>query len=201
MSAVGRAGESYFLMVFAAQGEPNVPRLSHTWATVIKATGEGPAAESYRLEAHTISWMPRSMAVATWRPLPEIGVNLDLAATLRWTDSLKLRVSAWGPYQIDPVMYQRALAQIAFLESGAVRYKAIDAGFAGVRVMDCIHAVSDLATGTPAVRLGTPGWGHMASAAVARDLRPWVVAPAQTHDWVALRLGIDLSRMGRYSLD
>lgn len=141
------------------------------------------------------------MIVEPLRLLPERGVNLDLRATLRWAHFHHLTLSLWGAYQIDRALYDCALAQIAYLESGAIRYKAVDAGCAGARVTDCIHVISDLATGTPEVRLLTPGWGALASEAVTQELRPWLVAPSRTHDWVAVRLGLNLHAFSRGRLD
>ena len=55
---------------------------THTWATFIRAVGEGPDANNYALYQHTISWLPQSLDVRTWSLLPEPGVNLDLYQTL-----------------------------------------------------------------------------------------------------------------------
>jgi hypothetical protein len=201
LAALGQAAEFHYVLVFAAQGHLNLPRHSHTWATFVKASGEGPDANSYRLEAHTISWMPRALAIEPLRLQPEVGTNLDLAATFRWAQSLNLELFVWGPYQIDAELYARAMGRIAYLQGGHASYKAIDAGFAGPEVMDCIHAVSDLTTGVPIVRFGTPGWGSVASGVVAHSYRPWIVNPWQTHPWVAQGIGVNLSafQQGRNS--
>jgi hypothetical protein len=104
------AGEFYYLTVFAFQGEPNLPRSAHTFATFIRASGDGPCPENYRLEAHTISWYPAGGAIRAARLLPEPGVNLSLPATLCQARLLGARVSRWGPFQIHRELYDRALA-------------------------------------------------------------------------------------------
>src|SRR3954453_12958794 len=124
-----RAEEFYYLMVFGSQRLPPCPKYSHTFATFVRATGTGPCAENYCLEAHTISWVPRTLDIRVCTLLPECGVNLDLDASLRWVLATDQRVSLWGPYQIDRDLYERARAQISLLESGRVRYKAIDSGY------------------------------------------------------------------------
>jgi hypothetical protein len=44
----------------------------------------------------------------------------------------------WGPYRIRKDLYDRAAAQRAYLESGAVRYKAADTGYRSARVSNCV---------------------------------------------------------------
>src|SRR4051812_8346551 len=98
-----RAGEAYYLLMFGAQQVPNNPNYSHTWATFVRAwwDGNGPCPVSPRLEARTISWLPRNMDVRTLALRPECGANFDLDTTLRWCRCNDMRVSLWGPYQIE----------------------------------------------------------------------------------------------------
>jgi hypothetical protein len=73
-------------------------------------------------------------------------VNLDLYATLNFTLGQNQLVSEWGPFQIPQVLYEDALQRKALLESGAIRYKAVDPNF-GPRVnhvSNCIHAITDM---------------------------------------------------------
>jgi hypothetical protein len=71
-----------------------------------------------------------------------------------------------------------------------VLYKANDTGRRSDRVSNCIHAVSAVADGRR-LRVASPGWGQVASYAVLRRTRPWVIDPGCTHDWVASALGLD----------
>src|SRR4051794_10578379 len=75
-------GESYYVMVFASQSHPKLPRYTHTWATFVRAAGEGADPDAYALEAHTVSWLPATIAIRPWNPCPEPGANLDLYWTL-----------------------------------------------------------------------------------------------------------------------
>jgi hypothetical protein len=187
-----RAGaeEFYYLLVFGSQQAGPCARYAHTFATFVKATGRGPCAQAYRLEAHTISWMPATLEVRPGALLPEPGRNLDLGATLRWALATGQHVSLWGPYRIDRGLYDGARRQIALLESGAVRYKAIDTGRCSCAVSNCIHAVRGSAGG-PGLCALSPGFGDTASCCVTHAFRPWIIEPARKHEWVSSRLGLD----------
>jgi hypothetical protein len=195
-----RANEYYYMIIFSAQNGSNEPRLSHSFATFVKATGTGDSAKDYREESHTISWLPRSLNIVVLRARPEPGTNLDLASSLRWAQSVNCRVSMWGPYQIDKGLYDRAIEQEARLRSGRVLYKAIDARFRPGIASNCIHAVSDLDTDNGLLHAGQ-GRGDAASHQVARHLRRWIIAPGQTHPWVARRLRLNDHPVSRRDLD
>jgi hypothetical protein len=180
----------YYVLVFSSQTPHLCAKHSHTFATFVKATGAGPCAEAYALESHTISWLPATGNVQPTALLRERGRNLDLGSTLRWADATGQRVSLWGPYQIDRELYDRALAQIANLESGAVCYKALDSGCFSSRACNCIHAVSVIADGHHLL-VFSPGFGDIASYRVSQCFQPWIIDPCRKHDWVASRLGLD----------
>jgi hypothetical protein len=185
------AGEGYFLLVFAAQNHRiNWAHEAHSFATFVKVCGEGDQLENYRIETITISWLPVTETVKVRRLLPETGVNLGLPETLRWASELGLDVSMWGPYQIQKSLYDKASEQKAHLESGTVRYKAVDTAYPTAHVSNCIHAVSDLGINTARLRLGTPAWGDSASYWITRSLRPSIIDENQTHDWLLGPLGL-----------
>ena len=186
-SRAQESNETYYMTIFSAQAESRDPRLTHSFATFVKATGIGDSAKDYRTESHTISWMPQSLNIVLLRLRPEPGTNLDLASSLRWAESRNCRVSMWGPYQIDKELYDRAIKQEARLKSGRVLYKAIDRKFRPGMASNCIHAVSDLDTERGLLRSGQ-GRGDEASYQVAQHLRRWIIDPGQTHAWVASRL-------------
>jgi hypothetical protein len=187
-----KAGEAYYVMVFGSQQTPPKPNYSHSFATFVCATwpGDEPCAASVTLEAHTISWLPANMIVRTNALFPECGHNFDLYETLCYVYRNKERVSMWGPYQIDKGLYERAMRQIALLESGEVRYKADDMGRKPNRVSICIHAVSSIAEGYR-LRVAEPGWGQTASFAITKRFRPWIIEEDEVHAWVGSALGLD----------
>ncbi len=141
-----QAEERYYVIIFSSQSTPRLPRYTHTWATFVRACVEGEDPCQYRIsEAFTISWLPADLEVRSLRLRAEPGVNLDLESTLAYVLERE-RVSEWGPFRIEPRIYEAAVQRKAQLESGAVKYKAIDPnrGPRTQTVSDCIHGVSDL---------------------------------------------------------
>src|SRR4051812_14476909 len=62
--APARAGEAYYLLMFASQREDYNPNYAHTWATFVKASWRGDVpcrSVPVTLEAHTISWLPETL--------------------------------------------------------------------------------------------------------------------------------------------
>ena len=106
-------------MVFGSQSHPKQLRYTHTWATFIKATGEGSDPNAYALESNTISWLPATLEVKVFRPWPEPGVNLDLYQTLRAMHANGESVTMWGPFIVGPEVYQRSLWVQSIIASGA----------------------------------------------------------------------------------
>lgn len=191
-AGAARSGEAYYLVMLASQRTPNDPNYSHTFATFVRTfwEGDGPCVGPVSLEALTISWLPDNGVVRLHALLPECGRNYGLDETIRLALRDKERVSLWGPYQVEPDLYYRALRQIAVLNSGQVQYKANDTCRHSDRVSNCIHAVSTVADG-PKLRVLSPGWGEVASYAVLLRLEPWVIDATRTHDWLAPALGLD----------
>ncbi|MHB1560542.1 MAG: hypothetical protein ACYC61_24075 [Isosphaeraceae bacterium] len=211
-----RGDEHYYMILFGSQSEPKRLRDTHTWATFIRAIGEGPDPSRYAIEYHTISWLPRALPLRTWALCPEPGVNLDLYQTLDAVSARGERVTAWGPFLLDAIrdrpvrswrpawgprvgsiasgasIYQRSLQVKQRLESGEVRYRAIDAQWTP-SVSDCIHAVADVDPGFgrghyPLIRVGEPATRFMARQVMLRS----VVDQSQyDNSWLLVRLGLD----------
>lgn len=186
------AGEAYFLLMFGSQRVPANPDYSHTFATFVRATWEGdcPCPANATLQAHTISWLPCNGVVRLAALCPETGRNWELHETIRWCERNDMRISIWGAYRIDCELYNRAVAQVQLLQSGTVRYKALDTGRKTDRVTNCIHAVSTLSQGYRLMVL-SPGWGETASYLVLKELEPWICDRDTTHTWVGSALGLD----------
>lgn len=190
LAAPARAAQYYYVAVFGSQWPANLPSHTHSFATFIRATGEGCCAENYQTQAWTISWLSRSQLVEIFRFSPEWGTNLDLHPTLRWALADGQRVSMWGPYQIKKELFDEALRKVAYLRSGAVRYKAVDTGFSSRRVCNCIHAVSGLAGNKSRLHIGVPTFGESASYFITLKLSTWIIDVHRTHDWLIGRLGL-----------
>jgi hypothetical protein len=136
----------YYILIFGSESTPRLARHTHTWATFVKANVQGEDASKYRIdEVFTISWMPANLRVRALRPFAQAGVNLDLETTLAHVLQRE-RVSQWGPFEISQELYELGITRRFDLESGAVKYKAIDPNF-GPRaraISDCIHGISDI---------------------------------------------------------
>ncbi|MGE3820642.1 MAG: hypothetical protein AB7I30_14610, partial [Isosphaeraceae bacterium] len=165
-AARGSAEEYYFALIFGSETRPKQLRLTHTWATFVKASGTGPDLSTYALEEVTISWLPATLSIRVFAHDPEPGVNLGLHQTLRYVRSQREFVTVWGPFVVTPLLYERALAQAARLRAGVVRYRAISSPF-DQSISGCIHAVSDVDPmfgrwNNPLIRVGIPASRHIA---------------------------------------
>lgn len=190
------AAEFYYVLIFGVQRVPNRPKYSHSFAMFVRAVGEGPCADHYTLEAHTISWLPATGSLCLRAVLPECGRNFDLNSTLRLVYGHGDRVSLWGPYQIDRDLFCRAVQQRILLESGRVNYKAVDSGHRTDKVCNCVHALSGVVDGHRR-HLATPAWGDAASCFISEEYEPWYIGGRCVHAWVASRLGLDRYPLAR----
>jgi len=188
------AQERYFVIVFGSQSTPKLPNYTHTWATVVKVTCADTPGGQPTAEVNTVSWLPATLKVHTFAPCPEPGTNLDLVTTIRWANCGGQRVSYWGPFEIEPEFYQRFLVQKARLESGVVRYQAIDSfyGPENRTVSDCIHAVSDTDyRHSRLYYLEFRRFGESASEFIVFSMgNRGRINPCVTHDWVAHLIGL-----------
>lgn len=187
-----RAGEDYYLLMFGAQSVPANPNYAHSFATFVRASweGDGPCPQNPCIEAHTISWLPATMVVRTHALFPECGRNFDLHTTIRWCQDNCMRVSLWGPYRICPDLYYLALKQKAHLESGAVRFKALDSFRNTQRVTNCIHALADVLD-ERRVRIASPGFGETASFVILKRYEPFILDRDCPQSWVVFALGLE----------
>jgi hypothetical protein len=161
----------YFVVIWAYEGQ--APTDSHSFASFY----DGDALADGRVTPATISWLPATGAV---HPLQvERGRNFSLTETLAIACQGGKRVANWGPYEIKPDLYRRALARIELLRSGMVAFSAV--GFHG-GTMNCIEAAGDIAH-TP-FRPGS-SWGIAASKAIVRHLRRYFKNGGQANDIVA----------------
>lgn len=189
-----RADESFYMIVFAQQDAAVQPELCHTFATFVKATGEGADKTKYAIDSHTISWMPRSLHVKVLRR-PEEGINLNLKDTLSHARTIKTEVSMWGSFHIKKELYERALRQETRLQKGDLDFKVLDVRFRPDTAMNCIHAVCDIDADNGLLATGT-AHGKDASLIVLTHLSRWIIDYDGTHDWIGerLELGKDVVR-------
>jgi hypothetical protein len=185
------SAEFYYVLIFGSQSSPKLLRYTHTWATFVKATGEGSDPAGYTLEAHTISWLPATLDVRVWAARPETGVNLPLEQSLQAVYARGENVNLWGPFQIGPQVWNRSLEIRQILESGTVQYRAIS-GPMNLLISDCIHAVAavdpEFGRGHyPLIRIGKPASRY---AARQLKLRGQYDNTSVDHSWLIPRLGL-----------
>lgn len=181
------AQDDFCLLMFSSQRMPRNPNYSHSFAAFVR-TKCCPTSQSIA-EVHVISWLPANGKVRLLAH-PECGRNFELIETIQLSLCTRQRVSLWGPYRICPELFERALNRIADLENGRILYKADDSFRRDDRVSNCIHAISALAQGNR-LRVASPSWGDSASSFILERLMPWVVNREETHDWIAIALGLD----------
>jgi hypothetical protein len=175
--------------MFGSQLPEPEPEYSHSWGTFVKVTFD-PCQPAPQMESFTISWLPQSLVIRLWTLHAEPGVNLDLHSTLRYVLGNHERVSMWGPYEIDEELFGLAADQLDILQSGQVRYKAIDIGRLSNRVNNCIHSLTAVVRGIqPHVFI--PAWGETASFVILQEYRSWIVDREHEHYWVSSALGLD----------
>ncbi len=148
----------YFAVFWAYQGEGNRPRDAHTFATFY----DGADLDSGRVRPATISWLPVSGSVHLLGS--ESGRNFSLKQTLGLACQSGKQVRSWGPYEISPGIYRRALARIRLLESGKVVFSALHFQ---PGTMNCVVAAGSFADGD--FHPG-PTWGFRATEALVHHL-------------------------------
>ena len=178
-----RGAEHYYLVVFGIQKGINLPKNSHTCALFIKDASPAP------LETVFISWLPEDMNVTILQRDPQVGVNLDLHATLQHFEDRGCRLSMWGPYEMNPELYQKAKTRRDILEGGTVGYNGIDRNYRPM-VADCVHAVSGVDVEPGLLRTRT-AHGDIASYFVLEHLSCRLIHPEVTNSEIAQRLCLD----------
>jgi hypothetical protein len=188
-----RADESYYVIFFGSQSTPRRPKYTHTWGTIVKATGEGKDLSKYDLEVHTCSWLPATLNIRVWRLLPETGVNLDLDSTINLMLHNKEEIVQWGPYQISEQSYERGLRQIQRLDSGVYRYRAVDGLSRTSNIANCFHAISDLDRESSRRRYPLTQAGEDVTFDIVQTMhqRDKIIGPGTDHSWLDHRLGLD----------
>jgi hypothetical protein len=196
LKAPAPPNEKYYGLIFGAQKVAYLrPDLTHTWATVVKATWE-PGCDQPALDVQSISWMPANFQIQPFNFTIQPPVNLPLHDTLAWTQRTGQKVAMWGPYELHPRVYRRFIVQKEFLDSGAVGYQTIDTVGEAARTglgCDCIHAISDLdpkfdRARYPLIFYGQPAARRLVHEAARREV---FIDPWTEHDWLVSALGLD----------
>jgi len=186
-SGAVRADDRYYLMMFAAQAEPNVPQSSHTFALFAKVAGDK---ANPQIQTLPISWMPAEGEIEPLRRDPVPGKNFSIEESIRWAQSVNARVSMWGPFPIKKDLWDMAVAQAEKLNSGKVQYLMLDTKLRGKGASNCIHAIADMDGSQPAINTGVAR-GDEATKMVLSFFDPYVLPGRASNRWLVDRLGID----------
>jgi hypothetical protein len=188
------AGETFYLVVFAAQEEEGYhPETSHCFATfarIVEPEGSEPV-----VELHHINWFSRrghrtGVTHAVFEDdgtptRPEPGENRTTREALLLASLHGLKVTRWGPFEIARELHERALQQVDLLEGRIpgrrILYKAFDIGCresdANV-ALNCVHAISDVDREGGPLRTWTR-YGEGAASLVVQHLGRWFKEPGR----------------------
>lgn len=144
LGSAAQAGVRHYILIFASQTHPKIPRFTHTFCTIVRVVDAPPGCPGTLLEAHTISWLPQIMIIHPYRFRAEPGHNFTLEETLRWSAQHRMDVSLWGPYLIEEDFYWKVRNEHDRFERGEYLYRAIDSPRRDEVTSDCIHAVTDV---------------------------------------------------------
>ncbi|MHB1423678.1 MAG: hypothetical protein ACYC3I_10890 [Gemmataceae bacterium] len=188
-----QAGCRYYMLIFAAQTHPKIPRFTHTFCTIVKVADAPPGCRSPYIEASTISWLPATLKIKPYRLHPEPGRNLTLEETLSWAAQHHMHVSEWGPYEIEEDYYWRVYREYSRFESGEFLYRAIDSPRRGDVIADCIHAVTDIDRRDPRTTYRVLSSGDAVTRKFVRILRERnrLFDPPEDVSWLNAVLGLD----------
>ena len=136
------ADERYFALFFAHQTTDTQAEEAHTYIEFIRAEMQ-PNGPPIILQRDTISWLPENTIVRLHAVRSETGRNFTLEETLQLGAGKD--VYAWGPYELTCQAYRFALSRKAQLESGSIKYKAIDVIPGQSRyTSNCIHGAAEI---------------------------------------------------------
>lgn len=192
--------ERYYVVVYGSQLPGfKAASKSHSWATFFRKTPDG------AVDLFTISWLPVAGKVRPLALRPEPGRNYTFEETVQFNNENKMVTGFWGPYEIQPSLWEAAVRQRNKLESGEVLYKANDNGAKDGTVSNCVHAISIMVRPPgqpmPLVYVAPINWGESGSYWVTLAFRPWMINPCCKHDELLSYLGPDISCMKRHDLD
>jgi hypothetical protein len=195
LAAHQASNDRYYLLVFGSETKPRIPRYTHTWATVVKVTQE-PGCAQPSLEVHTISWMPASLIIHPYSTHVEPGTNLNLQQSIEEGLRHHEEIALWGPYETWYGLYHRFVTQQDYVESGALGYQCTDSIGEAARTGDgsnCFHALSDMDPVFDRTQYPLFFFGEAAARNIMRQIaiRPILVEPQQTHDWLIPALCLD----------
>ncbi len=189
------AADDYYFTLFTAEATPYRSEKTHTFLAITRIPQD-----SGVVETREMSWLPATLHVRGIALRPEKGVNLSVADTLAVCRRDNMRVSVWGPYQIQPELYNRLSNQITRLETGKIKYKGADTFQPSFHAMNCYHAIWNISN--PFQKFTGPFTsGDTTGGKTVHLFRQWIITPEQTHDDILKVIGVDQEVLTRRSHD
>jgi len=189
------AADNYYFTLFTAEATPYRAEKTHTFFAITRIPQAGG-----QVENHEMSWLPATLKVRGVALLPEKGFNLSVADTLALCRRENMRVSVWGPFQIQPELFNKLHNQITRLETGKIKYKGTDNLYPSPIAMNCYHAIWNVSD--PFKKFVGPFTsGDATGGKTVHLFREWIITPEQTHDDILKVIGVDQEVLTRRSHD
>ncbi len=181
-SASPAKADDHYVAIFTAESVPFRSTRTHTFVVAARIPGPVNGVPCPVEFAH-ISWCPASLKQRGGTLRPECGVNLPVADTFAYCRMKGMRVSCWGPYRIEPELFDIIKCQAAKLESGRVLYKPTDNFYHSDVAANCYHAIWRPIA--PHKKYTGPfNCGDVSGGITVRLFTPWLIEPCTTHDWL-----------------
>lgn len=174
--------DDYYVAIFSAESVPFRSNQTHTFVVAARVPGAVDGVPC-PVEFTHISWVPASLKIRGVTLRPECGANLPVADTFAFCRMNCMRVSCWGPYRIEPELFDIIKCQAAKLESGRVLYKPTDNFYHSDIAANCYHAIWRPIA--PCKKYsGAFNCGDASGGTTVRLFTPWLCDPCSTHDWL-----------------
>lgn len=162
------SADQHYMLIFSEQRSViNLPSRSHTWGVFVRASDSGAL-----LEVLELNWFAADMKIGFFQ-LAEPGINRRYIETIESAIAKRATVCMWGPFQIQPELFERAKLRTIEIEAGLWEYSMIDLG-RRYRAPNCQHMLSDLRDDSPYLRT-LLARGERGSEKVAKHLSVFIV--------------------------
>ena len=119
-----KGDEFYYAMIFGSQSNPKLLQYTHTWATFIRAVGEGTDANNYP-SSSTPSVGCRNRLTSGPGACSPSPASTSTCTGLSKPSTAIANTSRCGGRSGSTVVYERSLGVKEILDSGAAEYRAI----------------------------------------------------------------------------
>lgn len=187
------ASQRHYFAVFSWESQPYEAAKAHTFAAVFRDDG-------HNVEERTLSWLPASFRIQPPNAPPEKGLNLTLAESLDCAERNKLRVSVWGPFEVDEAFYNDFEKHAKRFRDGEALYRTTTAALAKDKALGAAHAVEAFYR-NELTCLAPDSLGDRAAARIARELAVEYLKPEEVHPGILEKKGFGTYPFSRRSIE